>query len=70
MKTGDVRGAEEGVSALTRSCAGQQNLFTDTNPVSMVELSPKPDAIGQPDFAILYALIVIGWCSKCVFAEV
>jgi hypothetical protein len=46
VKTGDVRGAEEGVSALTRSCAGQQIRFADANPISMAALSPKPGAIG------------------------
>ena len=34
VKTGDIRGAVEGISALTRSCTGQQNRFLEALPIS------------------------------------
>lgn len=46
VKTGDVRGADEGVSALSRSFAGQQNRFADAIPVSMSGTVPRPSAAG------------------------
>ena len=47
-KTGDVRGAVEGGSALARSCIGQQNRCSDAIPRSIRALWPVTATLTNP----------------------
>ena len=57
VKTGDVRGADEGRQALSRSCAGQQNLCFNSVSASMRHTLRAPPETDQPPFVDIFAVL-------------
>jgi len=56
-KTGGVRGADEGGQALSRSCAGQQNPFSNSLSVSIATTLRLAGKINQPLFVHNFAIL-------------